>query len=181
MGSRRAVLLVVTLVGAGLLAGCGSGSTPLLHGGKLGPRLGVQVGYLMPVDGGDQEFGGGITGGLALRMGANLASPWGIELGAAYCSALEANEGPDASVELLLLRARVLHGAGIGGFCWRFGMQMVRQNPKESGRSLDQHDGAAFDFGFLFGQRYEMGFNYSILYESENVPGTAEVTLGINF
>lgn len=180
MAFKRDCVALVTLgLGAALLAGCSS--TPVLHGGKLGPRYGVQVGYLTPVpfDGGEQGFSGSLIVGGTFRIGADLATPLGLELGVAY-SGLKAE---DASVGLLSLRARALYAAGVGGLCWRAGMQMIRQYPVEGGVSLASFDGAAIDLGLVrfFGRRGELGFNYSMLIPSDNVTGTLEVTAGINF
>ncbi len=173
MGVRRGHVLLVM---AGLLTGCGSG---VLHGGKLGPRVGVQVGYLMPIEEGPREYGGGVIAGMALRSGANLATPAGFEIGAAF-SRLEA---PKASVELYSLRARGLYAPGAGSFCLSGGMQVIWQSPTEYGTQLDQYVGGAIDLGFVlfYGRRVELGLNYSMLMGSENVPATADATIGINF
>lgn len=177
MGARRArMLLVVTLmVGAGLPTGCGS--VRPLHGGKLRPRVGVQAGWLEPLDRGVQEYGGDVIAGAALRIGANLATPVGLEVGGAYSTLF----AEDASVRLLFVRARMLYAVGMRGFCLRFGGQMIQQEPEEYGNRQDPYTGGAIDLGFLLGQRLELGVNYSLLVGSENVGDTVEATLGINF
>ncbi len=181
MAIRRACVPLVTLgLGAALLTGCSS--TPVLHGGKLGPRVGVQVGYLMPAEKGEQEYRIEPTPnfvGMSVRLGADLATPWGGELGVAF-STLKAEE---ASVDLFSLRARGLYALGVGGLCFSAGVQRIEQYPTELDEKLDSYVGAAIDIGVIkfFGRRGEMGLNYSILVGSENVPGTLEVPAGINF
>jgi hypothetical protein len=175
MAARPTVVLTFLAV---LAAGCGGG---MLHGGKLGPRWGVEAGYLSPLGGDSQDFEGGALVGATLRMGANLRKPTGLELGAAY-SALDA-DGADASTNVLFLRARALRLVGKGGFCLAAGVQGVRQDAKQNGSELDSFTGATIDVGALafVGRRYEVGLTYSILYESENVPGTIAVTAGFSF
>ena len=177
MRAKHMCVPLVTLLVGGLLAGCSSSS--LMHGGKLGPRYGVQAGYVLPVGGNEQEYAGNAIAGASFRVGADLARPVGFELGIAY-SALY---GDDASVQLLFWRARGLYSVGVGGLCLQVGLQLVQQWPEEYGERQDQYDGGAIDLGMIlyYGRRVELGVNYSILIGSENVPGTADVTLGFNF
>ena len=177
---RSCVPLVTLGLGAALLTGCAS--TPVLHGGKLGPRYGVQVGYFMPVEEGEQAYRIEPTPnfvGMTVRLGADLATPWGGEIGAAFSRLA----GEDASVDLFFLRARGLYTLGVGGLCLSAGVQRIEQKPTEADEQLKSFVGAAIDIGVIkfFGRGGEMGLNYSILVGSENVPGTLEVTAGINF
>jgi hypothetical protein len=161
------------------LAGCNRGG--VLHGGKLGPRLGVEAGYFMPLAGAEQDYQPGVMGGAVLRMGANLDSALGVEFALAGTS-LQA-DGADASSDLLFLRARGLYAVGLSGLCLSAGMQLAQQGAVEEGESLDSFTGATIDLGALifFAKRYEVGLTYSMLYASENVPGTVALTGGVAF
>ena len=133
----------------------------------------------VPFDGGEQGFGGGVIAGGTFRLGADLANPLGVEVGLAYTGL----KGEDASVGLVSLRARALYAAGVGGLCWRAGMQAITQYPTELDVKLDSYVGAAIDIGLVrfFGRQGEVGLNYSILIPNENVQGLLEVTAGMNF
>jgi hypothetical protein len=153
----------------------------ILHGGRLRPRFGVQAGALFPMAGAHRDFEPGPLGALVLRFGAHLAKDWGLELGAGY-SRSDAVDA-DASVELIVCRARALRLLSPAGVCLAAGAQAVVQRAEERGIQLDHYVGASVDLGvvWFFAERFEVGIACSILVPSDNVPGMLEFITGVSF
>ena len=200
---------------AALLAGCGSTALWGAGGGTQGaaasPRalrflpakeeavdpgeiteglrwhFGIQAGIFGAADDGELAYDtpAPIVRGL-LRLGADRASPLGIEFSAGYVElrgARQQGENIDTSVRELMMRARGLLNVGPDWLYPTAGMQLVYEDVEYPGKETQRHFGATLDLGanFRLADHVEGDMTLMFLLGSQNSAAVMEFTVGLTF